>query len=718
GPDLYSDHIKKKKKQSSPQTAPFNFSAAFGVKTSLTSPMEDSPKQAAPTAPSDRRSPPPIILSDSVLQALLARCPSATTPEAIRALAKNQNVLSQAVKDLLNGLNEAKGEDEDEDEEEDSDDLEGLDSGSDDDDDDDGSLFSDEDEEEDEEDDQGDNWWKNPNVGRVPYMGPRGTAASNSKPSMASAPPPSKTAPRAAAAPQPAPVHLTPAEQCAKIKEKATDAYKRAEYKLAAALYGEALSCVRLAEESEAAKLKVPLLGNRAACYMMESKFELVVADCKELLLIDPNFVKGYMRAGKAHLRLGNMDLATKHYAKAKALEPANRQVAEESLLVAQMKNHWKLVAEQSKPALYKPHQMMAACNAALAECVMCAHLKVLKARALVDLGRHVTAKKELDELLTMHPGNTDAQCLLAETAYNTAETQSEVDRAMAKLKLVLQLDPDNQRAKIVFKRAKATDRLKVQANEAFKEGKNEEAYTLYTEALANDPSHKATATVILSNRAAALMKLERLDEAVADCTAAIAMRPAFEKAYERRARIYMKQEKFQEAVNDCTHLCKNNRSKEHLEELKEAKLALKKSKQKDYYKILGLQRGADDAAIRKAFKKMALQCHPDRMSSASDEVKVRAAATQCAALLTSWKSGQGVRLRRAAAEVRRVAAESSAGLRRAEKKLKAGMGSVGMEGLVGTRSGAVIDLTAGNRMAMTRMMTSSHGSMARFAGR
>jgi len=44
---------------------------------------------------------------------------------------------------------------------------------------------------------------------------------------------------------------------------------------------------------------------------------------------------------------------------------------------------------------------------------------------------------------------------------------------------------------------------------------------------------------------------------------------------------------------------------------LQEAKLELKKSKRKDYYKVLGIAKDANEDAVKKAYRKHALLHHP-----------------------------------------------------------------------------------------------------------
>lgn len=59
--------------------------------------------------------------------------------------------------------------------------------------------------------------------------------------------------------------------------------------------------------------------------------------------------------------------------------------------------------------------------------------------------------------------------------------------------------------------------------------------------------------------------------------------------------------------------------NRELKQRLREAKLELKKSKRKNYYKILEVAKDAGEQDIKKAYKRAALKFHPDKWGNATE---------------------------------------------------------------------------------------------------
>ena len=62
-------------------------------------------------------------------------------------------------------------------------------------------------------------------------------------------------------------------------------------------------------------------------------------------------------------------------------------------------------------------------------------------------------------------------------------------------------------------------------------------------------------------------------------------------------------------------------------EKIRAAELEVKKSKRKDYYKILNVDKGAGESQIKKAYRKAAVQWHPDKHSNGTEEEQKEAEA-------------------------------------------------------------------------------------------
>ena len=115
-------------------------------------------------------------------------------------------------------------------------------------------------------------------------------------------------------------------------------------------------------------------------------------------------------------------------------------------------------------------------------------------------------------------------------------------------------------------------------------------------------------------------MQLDKHEEALTDIEESITLYPRNFKALRTRARIHLHLENFEGSVADFKAALEQAKFEDSIAEvrslqaeLKKAEAALKRSKSKDYYKILGVARECTEVEIKKAYHKGSLIHHPDK---------------------------------------------------------------------------------------------------------
>lgn len=121
-------------------------------------------------------------------------------------------------------------------------------------------------------------------------------------------------------------------------------------------------------------------------------------------------------------------------------------------------------------------------------------------------------------------------------------------------------------------------------------------------------------------------MRLGQHKLAITDLSQAIDLNEDYVKAIMKRAELHLKLEQYEDAVRDLERVKTIDPSTAGLrQKLQEAKLELKKSKRKDYYKILEVAKDVTEEDIKKAYKRQALRWHPDRHSAGDEEQRLNA---------------------------------------------------------------------------------------------
>ena len=242
----------------------------------------------------------------------------------------------------------------------------------------------------------------------------------------------------------------------------------------------------------------------------------------------------------------------------------------------------------------------------------------VKKAHAMVYHNQVAEALNSVVDVLRLDSKNVDALFVRGLALFYS----DQVDKALDHFKQALTLAPDHNNSMCYFKKIKVLKQKKEEASSLLKEGKVKEALNLYQEALKVEPENSLVNARLHFNVSVCYGKLSEHKLSLASCNEAIALDSSYEKALMKKIQLLMSVEKFEEAAREAESLHKKMKTTISKALLDEAKSALKKSKHKDYYKILGVGRTASEEEIKKAYKKMAMVHHPDRHSNATEEEK------------------------------------------------------------------------------------------------
>ncbi|KAE8451233.1 hypothetical protein EG329_004397 [Mollisiaceae sp. DMI_Dod_QoI] len=191
---------------------------------------------------------------------------------------------------------------------------------------------------------------------------------------------------------------------------------------------------------------------------------------------------------------------------------------------------------------------------------------------------------------------------------------QGENDKAINHFRSALSCDPDYKDAVKYLRMVQKLDRMKADGNSEYKAGRWQAAIDKYSEALEVDPMNKGTNSKLLQNRALCRVQLKDYKGAVADCEKAISLDPSYTKAKKTKATALGQSGDWEAAIRELKDLQEQDPQDPSIaKEVRRAELELKKSKRKDYYKILGVEKDADENAIKKAYRKAAIMHHPDK---------------------------------------------------------------------------------------------------------
>ena len=362
------------------------------------------------------------------------------------------------------------------------------------------------------------------------------------------------------------------------------------------------------------------LYANRATCFKCLGRYKESVADYQRAIQLSPRNTKNLKKLSSVYIILGSFGEATILLQKCCNLEPEDSSHNYELNRVKKMvedyekinekvkENRWDDVEEECKKLLQSASSFIE-----LQKIYIQASLELCKFQQVIDYIRNSVSSytKSKDE---------EFQFLLAKTYY----FKGDYDMAKREINDLIRHGYNDGKFLKLKKNIETINDAKTRANTLFKSQNYSKAVEEYNKLLDFDPENKNFMSIILTNKALCQKKLGNNMDALKDVDKAIELNPNYPTAYVRRALIYEEFKMFDDAKADLSKAKELDPSNSKIDGyMNEANQKAESAKNRDYYKILGINRNATAEEIKKAYRKMALKYHPDRNSESEESKKI-----------------------------------------------------------------------------------------------
>ena len=381
--------------------------------------------------------------------------------------------------------------------------------------------------------------------------------------------------------------------------------------------------------------------SNRAAAFSMLLQYENAIDDCNEAINVDNRFIKAHFRKARTLTICGKLKEAIDAFRKGLIHDPNNGAAIKEKENVETIQRRYDLTLSilQKEPLSKRDAtQVLRQMELILKTCSSWKDAIFCKAKALFYLQNTQEAYALTTTLVRM--GGIDTNELVQLRA-NILFEMGNIDDSIKHLRQILNGDPDNKKAFTMLKFLKSLGKKKSEADTAYTSKQYEKAIEFYTEAIqmfqlnVNVNQTKISSTTYIAklhfNRASSHANLRHHEQVIQDCSYAIQLDDKYLKAYIRRAASHLiigDESNCMKAIQDYQFALQNIPSADENDlkkKINAAQIQLKRSKRKDFYKILGVPKDATDSEIKKCYRKLALKYHPDRHANSTEEKKKEA---------------------------------------------------------------------------------------------
>ena len=416
------------------------------------------------------------------------------------------------------------------------------------------------------------------------------------------------------------------------LKEQANSKFESQHFKEAISLYTKAIEVLQQSgvddsgvEDEGNNKLLATLCSNRAATQLSIRNYEACAQDCFRILsspklcqsIDGDKLAKVYVRISRAYIQLGQLHQAKQFLKEGlfASIPPKQKSILQKSLTSC---NHYIKLEEQGRTHLKNQRFVEAktAYSTLLKEGPSVISFLLGASQADLRLGLTDSALRLTKMVLLQHAQNPTAYWIRGQAVFAMGDT----DHGLKLQQEALRLDPDSSQIKDSYKRSKQVNTCMKNAEQCMFRRDFPKAVEIFTECIGTCGHSIAPKTALYATfhtrRAEAYVRLKDYPMALKDCAKVIYSHEDYIPAILVRFKAYHGLEQHEIALEEVQELLQKYPSDSKLRAAYDtADFLYRKSRRVDYYQLLGVPSIASEMEIKKAYKRKALEYHPDKHS-------------------------------------------------------------------------------------------------------
>jgi tetratricopeptide (TPR) repeat protein len=369
---------------------------------------------------------------------------------------------------------------------------------------------------------------------------------------------------------------------------------------------------------------------------MLDGDYTLAVEYLNQAVALDPQNASTYLKLYRVHHRQKQYAEALDDLTKALTIDPTNKDYTQKKiqLLISlgqcteatdfvNKSQHIGIDVKQAEQAQQCAMEIDLAQKAYFEEDFVTAadmfqralahvdlqgsDLMWMKAQSLFRTGDFYGVVSDTGKILKQHKDHLEAYQLRGQAYFRLGEHE----QAVLHFREALKLDPEHKGCKEGHKLVKKFEKLRKKGESAFQDRKFKDAIDHWWTAINIDPSHIAFFLPTLLRIVEAHTKLGEHGMAIEECEKHVNYQETVEGLW-ALGDAQTAGEKYDDAMRSfrrAEEIATDENKRKAQEKIREGEVALKQSKEKNYYKVLGIQRNADTKEIKKAYRELALRC-------------------------------------------------------------------------------------------------------------